>query len=212
MSGRWTRIERGVTQAFPNALSDEDVCWYAREYVKSGGYSASDGNQLIANFKMSPNSANYASRQFYKDRACSHFAKEVANALLDNVSLCVIPTSKKPDSPEFDPRWMMFIRELRRIRSDLIIESPFEIIESHQCAHHGGDRGTNVFYNKLRWLGLTQMSDSIVVIDDVITSGNHFVDCKRMLLENSTVRSVYGLFWALAIDPPDDDQLELLEF
>jgi predicted amidophosphoribosyltransferase len=51
---------------------------------------------------------------------------------------------------------------------------------------------------------LRSEATSIIVVDDVLTSGAHFKAAKRMIQEKIPGAFVIGLFWARAVRPPID--------
>jgi hypothetical protein len=49
----WEKLEV-VENLSAHIRLDEDESYYAREYTSVGGYAASEGNNLISNFKIEP--------------------------------------------------------------------------------------------------------------------------------------------------------------
>ena len=208
----WRRIERGCLQSLPGLLVDADECYFAREYLSHQDHSASPANSLIKNFKIKPTVQNYVKRKFYKEKSARQFSAELSVLLPAGVSVSHVPTSKLPGHPEYDPRFDMLFSALRLLRPDLRLERALTIADSHEAAHEGGPRGINHFYDMLEWNGLQHVTDEIVVVDDVITSGAHFKACQAVLAENGVEKAV-GVFWGVAVAPPaaDIDISELLK-
>lgn len=197
----WRRIEAACLQAPPPLLTAEDYCYFAREYQKWQDYKAGLGNDLIKNFKIKPTVANYAKRKFYKDSAVRQFANELAQFLPQNSVIAYIPTSKRPDDAEYDPRFEMLFAELKRVRADVQIVEPWEMVESHQAVHEGGNRSQAEFYARLKWKGMPAHAGWVFLIDDVITDGCHFKACQQLCGENG-FNHVAGVFWGVAVNPP----------
>jgi hypothetical protein len=207
MAARWRRIER--PEHWPACLEDSDQCYYAREYISRGGYSASEANQLISNFKKAPDKKQTAQWE-WKERAILQFARELRLLLNDGSTVAAIPTSKREDDPQYDSRLDDVLKTLRQFLPALVIERPFEVTESHQSAHTGGGRGPEEFYQLLKWKGLRFVPPQIVLIDDVITSGSHFKACQRLINEHHPAIEIAGVFWAKVIWPEVDLEIGLL--
>jgi hypothetical protein len=91
-------------------LDDSDVVYYWREYTARKGWSYSETNQLIKNFKITPAEikAN-ANRRHFKKRALAKLASEVASLIIptvvrDGLTIVPVPPSKLPGHPAFDSR------------------------------------------------------------------------------------------------------------
>jgi len=194
----WKKID--IVENPPVWLEDEDCCYYARDYISRGGYGASEANQLITNLKK-PTKRKGTLEWPHKIRAIKQFALELSNALKDGVTVTSIPTSKKREDPDYDPRLEMTLGVLAKRRKKIIIEFPIIRRETIQAAHHGGKRNPNMIYKSLQWVGFKKVPEHIVLIDDVITSGSHFKACQRLIMEHHPEISVSGLFWGRTVWP-----------
>ena len=201
----WRKIER--PEVIPIRLQDADACYYAREYISHGGYSASEANNLIINLKKPPDKRDTPQWK-WKVRAIEQFANELGQLLPDDISVAAVPTSKRRDDPEYDSRLDDALNILHGQRNKIMIEAPFEMIESHQSAHTGGERSVEEFYRLLQWRGFQQVPELIVLVDDVITTGAHFKACQRMIREYHPEVEIAGAFWAKVVWPEVDLDIE----
>jgi hypothetical protein len=194
MSRLWKKIERVGTENFPVFLEDDDLCYYARDYIAEGGYAASEANNLISNFKK-PVSKKGRPEWRYKLDAISQFAREVAPPLRSDMLVTCIPSSKSKSDPDYDSRLEDVLAEVIRLRPGIIVDYPISIDTSVLPAHCGGSRNPSVIYSYLKWNGLREKRHRLALIDDVITSGAHFKACQRLIRENEPGIQILGFFW-----------------
>jgi hypothetical protein len=199
MSALWKKIERIGIEAFPYHLDDDDVCYYARDYISEGGYAASIANQLIQNFKKPPNRRGLPEWR-YKEQAIRQFAQEISSIqnIQDFLVTC-IPSSKTRDSHQYDSRLEATLLHLKSLKPRVEIEFPLSFREDMVAAHLGGGRSIDSIYGNLQWAGLRSHINDIIVIDDVLTTGAHFKACQRKIVENVPDANVIGLFWAKTV-------------
>ena len=201
MAEQWKRIEH--PESVPVHLEVEDECYFAREYVSRGGFQAGTGNNLIANFKKTPERRGKPEWR-WKVNAVQQFAREL-NELITTGTIAAIPTSKRRDDPLYDSRFDETLAALKRLNPAITLEAPFEVHTSHQSAHMGGERGVDAFYDTLRWTGFSKPPDDIILLDDVVTTGAHFKACQRLIWEHHPGLKVYGVFWAKVTWPSVDE-------
>lgn len=206
--GHWKKIDLAETIPF-YLTRGEDECYYAREYISGGGYKASQTNGLISNFKKGVDKRNTFQWQ-YKQQAIYQFATELSPLLRDGAVLAPIPSSKCKTDSDYDSRLEDMLKALARIRPQLKIIEPITIRSTSQAAHLGGERDIQVIYDNLVWQdGVPQGATSILLVDDVITTGAHFKACKRLLREQVQDIRVIGVFWAKTIWVNDHPELKL---
>src|SRR5690349_8909263 len=92
MAVLWIKLEISLVENPPALLDPDDICYYAREYTSHGGFSASEANQLVSNFKKKPSTRN-TYQWNHKVRAVCQFARELESVLPPDSTLCFIPTS-----------------------------------------------------------------------------------------------------------------------
>ncbi len=199
MSGFWKKIERIGLQSFPCRLDDTDICYYAREYTPGGGYTASEANDLIQNFKK-PMDREGKPEWRYKDNAIRRFALELSQLDFTGTIVTCVPSSKCKTDPLYDNRMEKTFGYLRQHQPSIVIEYPFELRATITAAHLGGPRDADSFYGGLNWVGLqTTPVNNVILIDDVVTTGSKFKACKRMILEHHPNASVFGVFWGRTV-------------
>jgi hypothetical protein len=210
MAGLWKQIECEIGQNYPHYLTNQDFCYYAREYIAKGGYSASEANNLILNFKK-PVLKKGKPEWAYKINAIARFAAELHRILpQDNEFLIAsIPSSLAKSDPKYDSRLDDTLITLKqRYRPGLLIEEPFEVIDaSVKAVHSGGSRNPDEIYHNLHWSGLKNIGGKLILIDDIITSGGHFKACQKLAQKHCQGIEVYGIFWARTVWPKEDCNL-----
>lgn len=179
-------------------LDCDDECFYARDYVSGGGYSASETNNLIANFKK-PVSRRGLNDWKYKQTAIRKFADDLLTIVPENAVISAIPTSKSRNDPEYDSRLDDTLSEVVAKRPSIRIECPIVRETTAEALHHGGSRRVADVLRTLRWIGFCQIPNYVVLIDDVITCGSHFKACQRLIVNNHPQIKIYGVFWARTV-------------
>ena len=205
----WQRIEAGLFENTPHYLDEDDTCYYAREYIARGGYTASECNQLVLNFKKDPSRRQNQEWQ-YKEQAINQFARELALGLNPLATVCFVPPSKSATAPDYDDRFEMLMARLSQMVPSLNCQQPFTLPSTIQASHAGGERDPVVLYQSLQWTGFSTTPKSVVVVDDVITSGGHFKACTKMIQENHPDIDICGMFWARAVERDEDNGDALL--
>lgn len=204
----WKKFD--LSQTVPHYLETGDDCYYAREYISKGGFSASQTNGLISNFKKGIDKKNTLQWQ-HKLNAIVQFAEELSRLLKDGTIVATVPASKSKNDPEYDSRLDDVLKKLGKLRPTLHIVEPLRVKKTLPAVHLGGDRKSSIFYNNLEWLGgLPIDANHLVLVDDVITTGSHFKACQKMVLENVPTIKVFGIFWAKTIWPDRDESPKLL--
>ena len=206
MTRRWRLLDS--LQQVPHHIDPEkERCYYAREYVSGGGWKASEANRLITNFKKDPEKRG-TPEWYHKERAIEQFAQELTIVLGANHVVAPIPSSKRLDDPGYDSRLDDTLKRLATLRSDVTCVNPFSVIASTEPYHLAGgikSRDPKEIYRNLEWTGLPENVPHLILIDDVLTSGAHFVACKRLVQEHHPVLPVLGVFWAKTIWPLENE-------
>lgn len=176
-------------------------CYYARDYIsKAGGFNRCITNSAILNFKKSP----IADGQQYRTQAINLFAQE-AQLLIDckdnkTFTVTAIPSSKSKDDPNYDNRFEDFFNVLRVLRPCIKVQWPVRIKNSTDPTHLAkGIRDPKIIASNYIYHGLTSdLPDSLLVFDDVLTTGAHFRAFKDFIRSSGYAGNVYGIFWAKA--------------
>ncbi len=202
MSRLWKRIEGNVWD-LPQHLEVNDKCFYARDYISPGGYESSETNQLIFNFKKSIDKRD-SPEWYYKKKAIQKFADELSLLIpddKDDIVVTCIPSSKRTDDTDYDSRLEETLSCLKKKRPLITIEYPLKVLQTRCAAHSGGSRSISTIYNNYEWVGFSTPPETVILIDDVITTGADFKACKRIILEHHSDISVIGIFWAKTVWP-----------
>ena len=204
MAKLWKKIDQA--QSIPVKLNlEKDICFYAREYISRGDYASSECNQLVQNFKKSPDKIDTPQWK-HKLHAIKKFASELEMAFANkSYTISFIPTSKKRGSKDYDDRFDRLISIICKSCPNLIYEEPIEIEDDcHSASKQGGSRDSKEIYKTYIWKGFHNIPEKLIVIDDVVTTGGHFLAYKKMILENCPDIEVIGLFWGMTIWPDVD--------
>lgn len=192
----------------PPSFFDRDACkrcFYAREY-KSEGYQSSDDNQLIFNFKKRITQKGKP-EWVYKKKAIEQFANELHELFISSdknrvYTVTTIPTSKSPDDINYDCRFEEMITHLTNYDDiNICYEKPIILKESvKSVSAEGGERNPALIYTNYKFKGFKNNTPKMLcVIDDVVTSGAHFVAYRDLLLKKCPTIKIIGLFWARTI-------------
>ena len=182
-------------------LEKGDTCYYFGEYTSGVGYTHSPTNSLISNFKK-PIDAKGTPQWKYKIRAI----KEVAELFLENIKfrtpenilLAPIPPSKSQDHKDFDDR-MSHVLRIFNEKKGLDLRELLTVTESIESFHIREERPSptelkNIL--KLEPLHCKNMKPTVVLFDDLITTGCHFKACKELILDSFPGTKVIGVFIA----------------
>lgn len=202
MANLWTRFDP-LSGDIPCHLEGAENCFYARERVVGAGYDRSQANNLISNFKIKPSVREENPRRWYwKEKAASQFAAELAGLLPQAFAVAPVPQSKARDDVRFDPRFDMVFERLGRLRPDLKFCEPIIRSESVEASHETGrhpslDEILETF--EYEGFGDDDPPEAIVFIDDVVTRGTHYSACRRLVHRNKPGCEVFGAFWAMSV-------------
>lgn len=185
-------------------LTTEDQCLYFMEHTP-GGYQQSKSNSLISNFKK-PMSRLPFQDWVYKTTAINQFSKDLIACLnLGNI-ITIIPaaTSKPREHADWDNRLDQVVEKfVTQQTNGAVCEYALDSISPLTPAHAGGSRNIDEIIQNTRWNGfIKDPSSTVLIIDDVLTSGAHFKAWKEIILRNdSRVTNVIGIFWSLHVWP-----------
>jgi hypothetical protein len=207
-AGWWKRIERNIGPEYPYYLTDDDECYWAREFASHQDYKYSETNQLIKNFKRDP--IQYKDRPdvlWHKENAIKKYALELClifNNLDVGSIITNVPTSKTKSDPNYDNRFERLFEKLKSYNQQLRVDYPLSIKSSHTAVHisNAPRFSPDDFYDILDWNNISNNNcETIYLIDDVITAGAHFKACQRKIYDNVRNVKVIGIFWARTIHP-----------
>jgi len=194
---KWTRIEpvfHGLQY-----LTEKDEIYYHLEYSR-GGFEKSLDNQWIFNYKKDIKHRN--ERQwYYKEVAIDQFAELIISTGFEtNCILLAGATSKRRDSLDFDSR----NEEVLKIINDatgIPISFNLESIEDREPTHlKGGYRNPDLLRGLYKFTPFEIIPDIVYIVDDVITSGSHFVVWQDLIKQVHPEIEVRGIYLARTVD------------
>lgn len=181
-------------------ITKDDNCYYFME-KESEGYTKSSANNLINNFKK-PVDRRGRPEWTYKENAIKVFIDDLCIInFVKPYTIIPAPTSKPRGHQDWDNRLDEVTKGLGERNSHLNIEKALDTSEVLTPAHLNGSRDIDFIKSKTVWNGITNLeSDTVILIDDVLTTGAHFKAWKEFIMENDPrVKNVIGLFWALHV-------------
>ncbi|MBI3137854.1 MAG: hypothetical protein HYZ15_04645 [Sphingobacteriales bacterium] len=183
-------------------LNVGDECYYFMEYESRAGYSASEANNLISNFKKSMSFKGHASWK-YKTRAIVTIANIFQESLADFIdfeetTLVPIPPSKNKSNADHDDRMLKTLNQFN-IHLNGDVRELILMREDMQAAHESQNRPSpqelkeNMIINEE---ASADLGDTVILFDDVLTTGAHFIACKNLIQERFPEKKVIGIFVA----------------
>lgn len=196
----WQRLH--LPDPLHSKLAADDICIFARDYVSGAGYGP-PGNDRVQNFKKSTSTRGTKEWQ-HKLRAIAQFAEELAElfrpeVISRDVVCTFVPPSTTVGLEDHDPRFEMLAEQLRARRPSLLIRPLLERTCCVKPLHAGGPRSVDAQMASMRIARSSgALPPTVVVIDDVLTSGCTFKACKR-ILAGAGVQTVVGVFWTRTV-------------
>ena len=193
----WTSID----PIFHNLahLNGNDEVYYHLEYSK-GGYEKSSANQWVINYKKDIEFRGETSWQ-YKQKAIKDFAELISNhpPKCNDFALLAGATSKHRKSPLFDSRNEDTLRLVHDI-TGIPISFNLETVSDFEPLHHQpGFRKPSMIYGRYRFIPFKTVPEAVYIVDDVITSGVHFVVWKNLIQKVHPGIEVRGLYLARTV-------------
>ena len=193
----WTRIDP-LLHGF-QYLTEQDVIFYHLEYTK-GGYSQSDANRWVLNYKK--RIEHHGKNQwYYKKDAIQKFASLIIQTRINgNVILLAGPPSKCPDSPLFDSRNEDVLKTVHEY-TDIPISFNLRTIQDIDPTHlQSGYRSPDRLRELYAFEPFKNVPDVVYIVDDVITSGSHFVVWRDLIHQVHPEVEVRGIYLARTVN------------
>lgn len=181
-------------------LAASDQVYFLREYTSGRGFTHSETNRLILNLKKAPDRRGRP-EWHYKEEAIRQVAREFRESVtlqrLRAVTFVPMPSKRKGD-PLYDDRMLRVLHAFDE-ECQLDIRELLVLAESTEPAHATAARPT--IEQLIANLEIDEeiarpTPSSIALVDDVLTTGAHFVAAKRVLTTRFPGLSVRGLFVA----------------
>jgi len=188
-------------------LSETDECYYLGDYAARQGAKFSPMNQLIFNFKKTVDWKGLSDWK-YKEKAIQDVAKmfiKAAGDCLSRATLVPIPPSKSKNDPLYDDRGIHLLKEIdNQGKSQLDIRELITQSKTITAAHENSsdrrsasDALAEIY--RIEENLCNPAPANIIIFDDVITTGAHYLAMKNVLLERFPRAKTFGFFIARAV-------------
>lgn len=187
-------------------LSAADQCYFLYEYYAKGGFGAGPGNQVIANLQK-PVSKRGTKEYYYKEQDINRVATALAAniALSSEVTVVPMAPSRAKSDPEYDDRMLQIAQRACR-GSGAHAQDLLECKATRQKLKSStAPRDPQRIAANLMVTG-APASATVILLDDVITTGATFVASKQVLTQAFGGLTIYGVFVArraIVVSEPD---------
>lgn len=196
---RWTRIDRLTLR--DSYLSPEDECYFLLER-SNGTFVESFANDMVNNFQK--DFERFGDRpevMQYKQQAIRYFGQALARLLSSGIPSSpwlIIPmvTSLPKNDKYYDNRLYEAARYAAGLSNGgIIVDDILDVKEVLVKAKNGGSRDPIYLESKIiaehpRYPNAL----NIVLIDDVFTSGGHFIACRNVVRQLYPSSNIIGAF------------------
>lgn len=203
---RWMQLDEAEIRAIPYVGPDE-YCYYYLTRV-SGGYSASDANGRISDFKKPLDRFwNRPDVLRYKWSEVEAFARDLSLLLTGelssivsryDVALVPVNTSRPWDDAYHDPRLVRLCERTAELAGNVRAANVMRSRNRIQSSSSGGSRDVEVLRANLDFLGFGEnVPDAAILVDDVLTTGAHYAACRDAIRERYPNVLVIGAFLSI---------------
>lgn len=182
-------------------LTKDDVCYHLGEYRQRAGYSFSKTNSLISNLKKTLDKKGQRGWS-YKEKAIDTVAGNLRAILgkkaIEKWTFVPAPPSKIKTDPLYDDRLVKILQkmgagyniDIREMIYHLSSKEPDHTSDNRQSL---SDLEANMRLDRSL---LAPSPTNIIIFDDVLTTGAHFVVIKKLLKAQFPAARIIGLFVA----------------
>ena len=172
----------GVSFKEHSCLTLEDLCFFFGDYAGGQGFSHSEMNNLIHNFKKPREKQKNPQEWRHKETAI----KDIANLLLltpdwKKLKNCVwipMPSSKLKTDSDYDDRLMQVLLKIKEQETTLDVRELLTIKVGYKAAHEPGSKRLSIPEHEKNFIFDSSKKEPtprcIVIFDDVITTGASF--------------------------------------
>lgn len=185
-------------------LSNDDECYFILSYTSNKDFKYSDENSLISNLKKDVSKKGTPEYKYKEDaiNKCAKYLRElnIPEVFSDNITLVPIPPSKTKDDPQYDDRLMQILSSA--FNEDIDIKELIIQGKSTEATHKSEERlkpddikNNYKIDNDIK----DDVKDTIILFDDMLTTGAHFIAAKGLINEELPDKKVKGIFIARRI-------------
>ncbi|MBF4487747.1 hypothetical protein [Flavobacterium sp. CSZ] len=176
-----------------------DRCFYYFEYTADKGFSYSKTNELILNFKKKLDRKGKVDFK-YKGEAIKEIASllsRLSQKSIDNSTFVPIPPSKSKTNTLYDDRVVQVLNLGLNGKNADIRELVNQTTDTVEC-HVSGKRDVRALEGilEINETLTDNVREFIVIVDDVLTTGCHYIAMKNVLLKRFPDAKIIGLFIA----------------
>ena len=190
-------------------LGAADTCYFYGDYTARQGYAHSPTNDLITNLKKPVNRQGKPEYR-YKLQAIAA-AGQILRACLNSEAMprCTfvpVPPSRMKGDAEYDDR-MVQVARLAVVGTAANVRELVIQTRTTPPVHTADERPTPDEMARIYAIDETQCHDvrqTLIVIDDMLTAGCHFVAMKYVLTARFPGSEVIGIFVARRVPIPPD--------
>lgn len=184
---RLTKVDL-LTRPDHNFLKENDECYFLFEYTPKAGFGYSIGNQLISNLKKSPKKRGKPEYHFKSvaiAQCGSFLSLTLTPDVIKSATFVPVPCSKSIDDDEYDDRMELVCRAIGpEVDVRNIVFQQQSTIASHSAPDGGRLTIQQLEKNyRIDETKCTPRPKSIIIIDDMLTTGAHFKAMQHVLDE-----------------------------
>ena len=181
-------------------LIDSDECYFLLNYPPFHSHGRTPANVLIMDFKIDMDRLN---SQFWKEKkanAINLVSQMIQQSLIEiwtpESILIPLPPSKKKGHPLYDERIMAVLRNFSSAQKKCDLREIISIKENLEATHKSSKKSPDEILSNLiidKKLCVNK-SNSIILVDDVVSSGAHFKACQKGLSLEFPNANIKGVF------------------
>jgi hypothetical protein len=196
-------------------IEEGDRCFYIWERMSRlwrdnghADYSEYPVNGLISNLQIPASDRISRPKRFYwKERAIAYAANALGTLLLGplrGVTFVPIPPSRAASDPEHDQRLLQILQAVRPRLPDIrpLVYLSSEGFDAKQKGLRPAERAEHYSVDEDY---ADPEPESIVLFDDVLTTGCHFKAMEMVLKDRFPEVEILGLFLARTVRPPQEN-------
>lgn len=189
----------------------EDDCFYAGEYTARSGFGASEMNQLITNLKKPPSRQGRPEWRYKLQaiRQCAVLLRQIKKKWVETPGhvLVPVPPSKATTDPEYDDRMLQVLKSAHDENDwNADIREMVNQRQSMAASHESDERASidELVQNYEIDQALAEPApDTVVIVDDMLTTGRHFKAMQRVLETQFPGIQTIGVFISRRVPQSD---------